>query len=171
MGRRGRPGQGEGPSLSDLPGHDLWSKLLLGLLWGLGRVRRSWWEAAQTSARCGRCRNPCDRWGRGCRASSPTRRRRPRSAPAPTPCRSVTRSDRSSSRSPMRCSAWTASTRARSAIGALPRPSFRRSRVPWAMGERAQRPAIRESRECLRIEARPSIIFCNCSIATRIKEC
>ena len=29
MGRRGRAGQGEGPSLSDLPGHDLWSKLLI----------------------------------------------------------------------------------------------------------------------------------------------
>ena len=26
MGRRGRAGQGEGPSLSDLPGHDLWPK-------------------------------------------------------------------------------------------------------------------------------------------------
>ena len=43
MGRRGRAGQGEEPSLSDLPGHDCGLNLLIIILSGLGRLRRSCW--------------------------------------------------------------------------------------------------------------------------------
>ena len=38
MGRRGRAGQGEEPSLSDLPGHDCGLNLFIHHTFGLGKV-------------------------------------------------------------------------------------------------------------------------------------